>query len=107
MRKIERQMNAAILHRKNWQLDNTRVEYEEGNCISRVYLHGNKIAEVGEGFINLYDGGWQSATTKSRLSAILREHGADDGIYQKNFKWFVYNGKTKESEEFASGMTLR
>jgi hypothetical protein len=107
MRVIERKMNAAILHRKNWQLDNTAVHYDAENEVSKVYLHGNKIAEVGEGFITLYDGGWQSTTTKSRLSSILKEHGADDGIYQKNFKWFVYNGKTKESEEFASGMTLR
>jgi hypothetical protein len=107
MRVIEEKMNRAIRERKNWCNANTAVHYEEGNCISRVYLHGNKIAEIGEGFITLYDGGWQSATTKSRLSAILREHGASDAIYQKNFKWFVYNGKTKESEEFASGMTLR
>jgi len=100
-------MNRAINDRSDWKLANTRVEYEEGNCISRVYLHGNKIAEIGEGFIHLDHCGWKTATTKSRLNAILREHGTDDGIYQKNFKWFVYNGKTKESEEFASGMTLR
>jgi hypothetical protein len=105
MRKLEIQMNRAISNRSDWKLANTRVEYEEGNCISRVYLHGNKIAEIGETFITLYDGGWQSVTTKSRLNAILREHGGGS-IYQKNFEWFVYDPTTQKSEEFASGMTL-
>jgi hypothetical protein len=105
MRKIETLMNRAIHERKNWCNANTSVSYEEGNCISRVYLHGNKIAEIGETFITLYDGGWQSNTTKSRLNAILREHGGGS-IYQKNFEWFVYDPTTQRSEEFASGMTL-
>ena len=103
-RKIEQKMNAAILNRKDWHCANTRVEYEHG--ISRVYLHGNKIAEVGDNFIRLWDGGWQSNTTKSRLSAILKANGADDGIYQKNFQWYIWNGKERKSEEFYNGMIL-
>jgi len=105
MRKIETLMNRAILNRSDWKLANTAVHYEEGNQVSRVYLHGNKIAEIGERFITLYDGGWQSATTKSRLNSILREHGGGS-IYQKNFEWFVYDPTTQKSEEFVSGMTL-
>lgn len=107
MRKIETLMNRAILDGQDWKLANTRVEYEQGNRISRVYLHGNKIAEVGDNFITLYDGGWRSVTTKSRISAILKEHGSDDGIYQKNYQWFLYNGKTQKSEPFYNGVTLR
>ena len=105
-RKIEVLMNAAIAARKDWHKANTRVEYEQGNGISRVYLHGNKIAEVGENFIKLYDGGWQSVTTKSRLSAILKANGANDGIYQKDFQWYVWNGKEQKSEPFYNGMIL-
>jgi hypothetical protein len=83
-------MNAAIIAKTDWQSANTRVEFEQGNSISRVYLHGNKIAEIGDGFIRLFDGGWQSNTTKSRLNAILRVHGEPgDGVFQKNFRWFV------------------
>jgi hypothetical protein len=109
MRKIERQMNAAITNRQDWAMDNTRVEYEQGNCISTVYLHGNKIAEVGDGFIRLYDGGYQSATTKSRLNAILQEHGiAGEGVFQKSYQWFL---RSKWGTEFSvipffSGMRL-
>lgn len=106
MRKIETLMNAAIAQRENWSLDNTRVEYEEGNQISRVYLHGNKIAELGDFFITLYDSGFRSKTTKSRLNAILRANGAgNEFVYQKNHQWFIsYDGKI---EEFAPGVTLR
>ena len=90
MRKIEIEMNDAISEKRDWSSDNTRVEYEQGNCISRVYLHGNKIAEVGENFVRLFDGGRQSVTTKSRLSAILSRHGLPgEGIFQKKGEWFV------------------
>jgi hypothetical protein len=103
MRKIERLMNRAIANHKDWQLANTRVEHEDD--LAKVYLHGHKIAEIGEGFITLWDGGYQSATTKSRLNAILRENGkGDEGVYQKNFRWKIfYDGKV---EDFVSGMTI-
>ena len=88
MRKIESQMNAAITNSKDWKSGNTEVTNIDG--VSYVYLHGNKIAEVGDSFMRLYDGGWQSVTTKSRLNAILSEHGLPgEGIFQKKFEWFV------------------
>ena len=105
-RKIEQQMNEAILNRKDWHKANTRVSYDPETQISRVYLHNNLISEIGDGFLKLYDGGWQSATTKSRLSAILKANGADDGIYQKDFQWYIWNGKEQKSEEFYNGMIL-
>jgi hypothetical protein len=90
MRKIESQMNAAIANRCDWKSANTRVEFEQGNCISRVFLHGNMIAEIGDNFIRLFDGGWQSNTTKSRLNAILQAHGLPgECVFQKNWQWFV------------------
>jgi hypothetical protein len=90
MRKIERMMNQAITDKVDWQSANTRVEYEQGNCISRVYLHGNKIAEVGDNFVRLFDGGFQSVTTKSRLNAILQCHGLPgECVFQKQWTWFV------------------
>ena len=105
MRKIESQMNAAISNRQDWKSANTRVEFEQGNNISRVFLHGNKIAEVGDNFVRLFDGGWQSNTTKSRLNAILSEHGLPgERVFQRKFDWFV----SQEGGEipFFSGMRL-
>ena len=90
MRKIETQMNNAIQNNLNWSSGNTSVSFNEEENVSVVRLHGNKIAEVGDTFIRLFDGDHQTATTKSRLNAILEEHGDDgDRVFQKNFDWFV------------------
>ena len=109
MRKIERLMNAAITNNSDWKLDNTEVIYDEQTNESTVYLHGNKIAEVGDDYIRLFDGGWQSNTTKSRINAIMTEHGiAGEGVFQKNYQWFIrlYNGTEFFVTEFRSGMKL-
>ena len=103
-------MNKAIENLENgkqWKSANTMVEMF--NDVAFVFLHGNLIAEVGEDFIKLFDGGWQSNTTKSRLNAILSEHGiAGESVFQKNFEWFVrlWNGEEFVTTEFRSGMRL-
>jgi hypothetical protein len=107
MRKIETQMNNAISEGTDWRTANTRVETVEG--VSSVYLHNNLIAEITDDSIKLYDGGWQSNTTKSRLNAILSEHGVTgEGVFQKNFEWFIrlWNGTEFFTTEFRSGMRL-
>ena len=110
MRKIETQMNKAIENLENgkqWKSANTMVEMF--NDVAFVFLHGNLIAEVGEGFIKLHDGGWQSNTTKSRLNAILSAHGfGGERVFQQNFDWFVrlWNGDDFVTTEFRSGMRL-
>ena len=89
MRKIETLMNAAITNGRNFSSGNTTVTHKDG--VANVFLHGNKIAEVGDGFVTLFDGGWQSNTTKSRLNAILQEHGIKgECVFQKNWNWFVH-----------------
>jgi len=96
MRKIEQQMNNAIQNNLNWQSANTSVHFNEEENVSIVRLHGNKIAEVGDTFIRLFDGGWQTNTTKSRLNAILSEHGeSGDKVFQKDFDWFVQMNTTQ------------
>ena len=90
MRKIEQEMNNAISNNKNWQSANTAVTYDEQTNESKVYLHGNHIATVGEDFVQIFDGGHQTMTTKSRLNAILKEHAIKgECVFQKNFKWYV------------------
>ena len=113
MRKIERQMNAAISEERDWKNANTEVinfyDDEKQLVVTSVYLHGNLIAEVDNDGIKLYDGGWQSKTTKSRLNAILSEHGiAGERVFQKDFQWFIrlYNGTEFFTTEFRSGMRL-
>ena len=89
MRKIETQMNSAIRSRRDWKSGNTRVEITEENK-AIVYLHGNKIAVIDEENVQIFDGGWQSNTTKSRLNAIIEEFIMPAaGVFQKNWNWFV------------------
>jgi len=87
MRKIELQMNTAITKGVDFKSANTEVI----SCtnVTDVFLHGNLIARIGETWIELFDGGYQTKTTKSRLNAILQEHGNGDKVFQKAGKWFV------------------
>ena len=69
MRKVEMQMNTAIRNRVNWSGGNTTVMIDPENADqATVYLHGNRIAQVCSEFVAIFDGGWQSVTTKSRLN---------------------------------------
>jgi len=109
MRKIETEMNAAILDNQDWKSGNTEVAFDPETNESTVYLHGNKIAEVGDDYIRLFDGGYQSNTTKSRLNAILAEHGAPgECVFQNNFEWFIrlWNGTEFFTTEFRNSMKL-
>ena len=104
MRKIETQMNAAIKGNANWTKANTSVTTADG--VSEVRLHGNLIAKVGDDFVTVFDGGWQSTTTKSRLNAIIDEfcNAFTDGVFQKNYKWFVRDNKV--THDFVNGFTF-
>lgn len=107
MRKIETLMNKAITNGVDFKLDNTEVV----SCtnVADVYLHGNLIARIGETWIELFDGGWRTATTKSRLNAILKEHGNGDYVFQKKGEWFVTFSDYRNNSvtvPFFSGMRL-
>ena len=103
MRKIEASMNAAVQSGTNFSQANTSVSHHEGVAIVR--LHGSKIAEVGDDFITLFDGGFQSNTTKSRLNALLVEFGHDgERVFQKAFQWFIQ--QEGGPVPFFSGMRL-
>ena len=105
MRKIESQMNAAIAEGRDWSKDNTSVHWNAEEGVALVRLYGNKIAEIGEGFIRLFDGGYQSNTTKSRLNAILVGNGIPgEYVFQKAFNWFVQ--QEGGAIPFFSGMRL-
>ena len=92
MRKIEETMNQMIRNGVAWSSGNTCITYDPTNNMSaEVYLHGNHIATVGSDFLQIFDGGWQSNTTKSRLNALINEFADayNDGVFQQNFCWFI------------------
>ena len=100
-------MNAAIQANRNWTSGNTAVYFDETSGTSVVRLHGNKIAEITDDSMTIFDGGWQSTTTKSRLNALINEfcNAFTDGVFQKNYQWFVRDNN--EVKEFESGYTFR
>ena len=112
MRQIERNMNTAIKSQKNWSSGNTQVITDGG--MSRVFLHGNHIANVFDDVVNgnvktivqLFDGGWQSNTTKSRLNALLDEFATGFSVFQKNWVWFVSDFQGKNIVDFDNGLQV-
>ena len=111
MRKIESQMCQAVQANINWKNANTEVTIDKETNTSSVYLHGNLIATVTDNDMTIYDGGWQSNTTKSRLNALCDEFCiAGEGVFQSNFTWYVrkfvgcINGENIfKTEDFESG----
>ena len=103
MRKIEQQIITAVRDNQDLKVVNSEVITYTNH--SDVYLHGNLIARIGETYLELFDGGYQSKTTKSRLNALLSAFGMEgEYVFQKNFQWFVnYNGSPIP---FFSGMRL-
>ena len=106
MRKIETQMNNAIKSQKNWAGSNTTVITEDD--ISTVMLHGNHIATYYHDTkeLALFDGGWQSNTTKSRLNALCSELATGFSVFQKNWEWFVSDFQSKTVKDFVDGITV-
>ena len=115
MRKIETQMNAAIQSNQNWSSGNTAVYFDAESGISVVRLHGNKIAEIDEDSMTIFDGGRQTNTTKSRLNALCDEfcNFVSEGVFQKAGVWYVrkcvgmINGqRCFKNIEFGNGFTF-
>ena len=106
MRLIERQMCSAIVNKNDWHKDNTEVMYSPSRDVCCVYLHKNLIATIDNNSVEIYDGGWQSVTTKSRLNAIINTlcDGYNQGIFQKKFEWFIMDND--ETVEFEHGYTF-
>ena len=107
MRKIETQMNQALRTFRNWSSGNTTVTSTPNEM--KVHLHGNHIATLDKITMDLFifDGGWQSNTTKSRLNAILHEFTYGDCfVSQKNFTWFLNDRLFNKPVPFFSGMAI-
>ena len=114
MRLIETRINNAIRKRQNFSNGNTMVKTgsffdNDVYCEeSKVFLHGNHIATYNHVTIELalFDGGWQSVTTKSRLNALCDEFATGFGVFQKNWDWFVSDFNQKNVIDFFNGVTV-
>ena len=98
-------MNTAIRYRRNWAGSNTMVRVSKE--VVEVFLHGNHIASVDTATnqLQIFDGGWQTVTTKSRLNALCDEFADGARVIQKNWTWLLSDlGNTVTP--FISGMTV-
>ena len=115
MRLIETKMNNAIRKRQNFSSSNTTVKttsFLNSNDVyceeSEIFLHGNHIATYDHVTkeLALFDGGWQTVTTKSRLNALCNEFATGFGVFQKNWDWFVSDFNQKNVIDFFNGVTV-
>ena len=99
-------MNQAMRHFLPFSSSNTTVVQNDRDM--DVFLHGNHIATLCKISMDLriFDGGWQSNTTKSRLNALLDEFGGGDRVIQKDFVWYLVSNLDNSRRAFFSGMTV-
>ena len=99
-------MNKAMRHFLPFSSGNTTVVQNRDNM--EVFLHGNHIATLCKISMDLrlFDGGWQSNTTKSRLNALLDEFGGGDRVIQKDFVWYLVSNLDNSRRTFFSGITV-
>ena len=99
-------MNKAMRHFLPFSSGNTTVVQHRND--KDVFLHGNHIATLCKISMDLriFDGGWQSNTTKSRLNALLDEFGGGDRVIQKDFTWYLVSNLDNSRRAFFSGMTV-
>ena len=99
-------MNKAMRHFLPFSSGNTTVVQHRNEM--EVFLHGNHIATLCKISMDLriFDGGWRSNTTKSRLNALLEEFGGGDKVVQKNWAWFLNDRLFSKPVPFFSGMAV-
>lgn len=106
-RKIEQAMERALRWgSRSWKQTNTTVSafYEGDLWVQEIRLHGNLIARAERGClgtrkfghrqVKLDHCGWLTATTKSRLNAVLKSFDLPMSVYQSKGKWFLWNPTT-------------
>lgn len=79
MRKVDEKLVDAITNRKDATFNNTKVIHWDRNV--SVYLHGHMIAQRVDGRWRVSLAGYNTNTTRNRVSAIIREF-----CYNESFK---------------------
>jgi hypothetical protein len=110
MRKVEINMVKAVRNRTARTLGNTEIFVSPFTGYGSVVLFGNTIAYFDDALvITLLDGGYRSATTKSRLNALLNNTGYR--VWQRKGEWHLFymgedRGPFENYTNFYIGLTL-
>ncbi len=73
------------------------VHHNDGGKTSRMYLHGNLIAERDNQQVRVTLAGWPTPTTRARLNGLLDSLNLNRRIYQRNMS--QYFGSTIDQTE--------
>jgi len=95
MRKVEQTMLKCVYGFNPRTLGNTEVFVSPFSCWGSVVLFGNTIAYFDDNLIlTVLDGGFRSATTKSRLNALLNNTGYR--VWSRKGEWrLFYKGEDR------------
>ena len=96
MRKITEQAVDAFVNNYRFSSGNTKVVASGAETAEwMLFLHNNLIAEkdVQNNILRIYDGGWESVTTKERLNGLLSRMAPDYGIIQRDHVWYLVDNK--------------
>lgn len=99
MRKITAGAAHALLTGRSFKLSNTEVIRFEFK--TRMYLHGNLIAEyywyTNELFVR--DSGWRTNVTKERINGAIAMYNEDSPtVSQRDWEWYLGERKFSELE---------
>lgn len=100
MRKITEEIVTAFLSRQDKTIGNSHAHHDRlaGGNISRLYLHGNLIAEMyepdhaNERRLRLTLAGWPTPTTRERLNGLCEKLGYGRAFYQHNHAQYFSAG---------------
>lgn len=83
MRKITKDTASALRN-------NTRKSFGNTTCTGTcVLLHGNEIARVIGGKLEINLAGWPTTTTRERLNGILSEFGSSLRLHQSQHTQYL------------------
>ena len=100
MRKITRLACDAFVNGNDMTRANMHVHHD--GDVSRMYLHGNKIAERDGQTVRITLAGWPTPTTRERLNGLLECLHINYRIYQHKHAQYVGSILTQDTREVDS-----
>ena len=82
----------------------TTVKTKDG--LTRIQYHSTVVVEFDQEQIRLDSGGWQTATTKSRMNQASNQFDLGYRVFQKDFEWRVYVSQHDITLPFYDGMLI-
>lgn len=104
----EYNITSAVRGKQNGVFGNTAVSFNETSTKGLVNLHGHIIAEIdfSRKKVKVFNRGWKTNTTKSRLNCTLDGLNCKFKVAQRNRKWYILNEDLSVFKEFTEGMVL-